>query len=240
MIANTPLPDPKRDFSHIDVWIFDLDNTLYPAECNLFAQVDQKMGQFIANFLKIDQQEARKIQKEYYYTYGTTLRGLMQQHDLAPERFLEYVHDIDVSAVPDAPELNNALAALPGQKYIFTNGSRKHAENVAGKLGVLDHFDDVFDIAAAEYRPKPHQDAYHTFLKSHNVDANKAAMFEDLHHNLEAPHDLGMVTVLVKSSYLDHPVQDDLKKWQTPPEHIHHITDDLSAFLAHIVETPRP
>ncbi|MDA7949052.1 MAG: pyrimidine 5'-nucleotidase [Hyphomicrobiaceae bacterium] len=216
-------------------WIFDLDNTLYPAECNLFAQVDQRMGEFISDFLDLPFGEARKIQKAYYVGYGTTLAGLMAEHGLKPERFLDYVHDIDVSMVPPAPDLGAAIDRLPGEKYIFTNGSRQHAENVAGQLGILDRFNDVFDIGAAGYVPKPEAEAYDKFLKAHNVTAKVAAMFEDMPHNLQAPHDLGMVTVLVHSSFYDHPIQHQIREWNSPPDHVHHMTEDLKGFLDEVL-----
>lgn len=225
-----------KRFSDTRVWIFDLDNTLYPAECDLFAQVDQRMGEFIAQYLGLPFTEARRLQKDYYRKFGTTLSGLMQVHGLKPEKFLDYVHDIDVSMVPVMPELGAAIEALPGEKYIFTNGSRKHAENVAGQLGVLDRFDGVFDIGAAGYVPKPEPEAYDKFLKAHEVSAREAAMFEDMPHNLKAPHALGMVTVLVHSSYYDHPVQHKIKEWVAPPEHVHHMTEDLQDFLDSVNE----
>ena len=123
-------------FAHIDTWIFDLDNTLYPASCNLFAQVDHRMGEFIARYLGVPYQHARHLQKAYYRQFGTTLAGLMKVHKLAPESFLDYVHDIDLSAVPELPALAASIAKLPGRRLIFTNGSRRHAENVAAKIGV--------------------------------------------------------------------------------------------------------
>lgn len=221
-------------FRETKAWIFDLDNTLYPAECNLFAQVDQRMGEFISNYLDIPFDEARHLQKTYYRKFGTTLSGLMQVHGLKPQAFLDYVHDIDVSMVPHSPDLAIAIRTLPGKKYIFTNGSRRHAENVAGKLGVLDEFDGVFDIHAADYVPKPDRSAYDMFLKVHDVDASHASMFEDMPHNLEAPHSLGMTTILVHSSYYDHPIQHEITSWESPPEHVHHMTEDLNGFLGQV------
>lgn len=223
-----------KRFSRTRAWIFDLDNTLYPAECNLFAQVDQRMGEFISNYLGVPFDEARRLQKDYYRKFGTTLSGLMQVHGLKPDAFLDYVHDIDVSMVPELPALGAAIETLPGEKYIFTNGSRGHAENVATKLGIIDKFDDVFDIGAAAYVPKPDVAAYKAFLKAHGVNPGEAAMFEDLPHNLEAPHQLGMVTVLVHSSYYDHPIQHAISSWDEPPEHVHHMTDDLTEFLEQV------
>ena len=183
-----------RGFQRTDAWIFDLDNTLYPAECNLFAQVDHRMGAFIAHYLGVPYAHARHLQKSYYRQFGTTLAGLMAVHKLDPAEFLAYVHDIDLSVVAEAPELRAAIAALDGRRLIYTNGSRLHAERVASKLGVLD-------------------------------------LFEDMPMNLAAPHDLGMTTVLVHSSYVDHPIQEQMKTWTELPDHIHHMTLDLVAFL---------
>lgn len=213
------------------VWIFDLDNTLYPAECNLFAQVDQRMGEFIAKQLGVPFDYARHLQKSYYRQFGTTLAGLMRVHKMNPEPFLDYVHDIDVSVVPDAPELRAAIKRLPGRKLIFTNGSRAHAERVAGKLGVLDLFEGISDIASCGYEPKPSAAAFDSMIKHHGVASNAAAMFEDMPQNLEVPHKLGMATVLVHSTYMDHPIQRDMRNWNALPEHVHHLTDDLTAFL---------
>ncbi|MEZ5818926.1 MAG: pyrimidine 5'-nucleotidase [Hyphomicrobiaceae bacterium] len=221
----------RRGFDETRVWIFDLDNTLYPAECNLFEQVDRRMGEFIADFLDVPYEEARYLQKHYYRRHGTTLSGLMKVHGLDPRPFLDYVHDIDLTPVPEKPELAAAIARLPGRKLIFTNGSRRHAERVAGKLGVLHLFEDICDIAACDFVPKPHATAYAAFVKAHGVPTTAAAMFEDMPHNLEEPHVLGMTTVLVHSSYYDHPIQHQIKGWDEPPEHIHHMTEDLTAFL---------
>jgi putative hydrolase of the HAD superfamily len=223
---------PAAALDRTRVWIFDLDNTLYPAECNLFAQVDHRMGEFIARYLGVPYPQARHLQKTYYRQFGTTLTGLMKVHNLDPHDFLEYVHDIDLSVLPESPELAAAIARLPGRRLIFTNGSRKHAENVAGKLGVLHLFEDICDIAACEFVPKPEASAFDRMVRRHGVTATEAAMFEDMPHNLEAPHKLGMATVLVHSSYMDHPVQHEIKRWSATPAHIHHMTEDLVAFLA--------
>ncbi|MGI9408130.1 MAG: pyrimidine 5'-nucleotidase, partial [Hyphomicrobiaceae bacterium] len=132
-------------FDGKDVWIFDLDNTLYPAECNLFALVADKMNEFIENFLGVDTEGAKNIRRDYYLKYGTTLAGLMEVNNLEPDGFLEFVHDIDHSALDANAPLAEAIGKLPGRRYIYTNGSRGHAEGVAGKIGVLDLFDDIFD-----------------------------------------------------------------------------------------------
>ncbi len=224
-------PRATRGFDATKVWIFDLDNTLYPAECNLFAQVDHRMGEFIASFLGVPYAYARHLQKSYYRQFGTTLAGMMLVHKMDPKAFLDYVHDIDLSVVNEHAELAAAIDKLPGRKLIYTNGSRRHAERVAGKLGVLHLFDGIFDIEDSEYIPKPQAGPYSRMTDRHGVDPKTAAMFEDMPHNLTAPHALGMTTVLVHSSYIDHPIQLDIRKWTEPPEHIHHMTENLAQFL---------
>jgi len=227
--------DERCGFARTQTWVFDLDNTLYPADCNLFTQVDQKMGEFIARYLGVPFEYARHLQKTYYRQFGTTLSGLMQVHRMEPKAFLDYVHDIDLSVVAEHPELAAAIDSLPGRKLIFTNGSRGHAERVAGKLGLLHLFDGIFDIADAGFVPKPVASCYDHFLRTHGVDAQSAAMFEDMPHNLEAPHALGMTTVLVRSEFnYDHPVQKAIRSWVEPPAHVHHMTYDLAGFLGGI------
>ena len=229
--VKAPTPAKRRGFSHILTWIFDLDNTLYPASCNLFAQVDRRMSEYIAKAIGVPREHARHLQKAYYRQFGTTLAGLMQVHKLQPGPFLEYVHDIDVSVVPESPELAAAISALPGRRLIFTNGSRRHAENVARRLGVLDLFEDICDIAALEYVPKPQRAAFDQLLKLHGVAPAQSAMFEDMPHNLEVASDIGMTTVLVHSDYIDHPAQLKIRDWRELPGHVHYLTRDLTGFL---------
>ena len=221
----------SRGFHETETWVFDLDNTLYPADSNLFAQIDVKMGEFIAQYLDVSLERARYLQKNYYRQFGTTLSGLMQVHNMEPTAFLDYVHDIDLAPIPEHPELAEAISALPGRKFIFTAGSRRHAENVAGKIGVLHLFDDIMDIVDTSFVAKEQAEAYDTFLKRHDVDPRQSAMFEDMPHNLVPAHMLGMTTTLVHSSYLDHPVQLKIREWDAPPEHVHHMTEDLHGFL---------
>jgi putative hydrolase of the HAD superfamily len=224
----------SRSFAETQTWVFDLDNTLYSADSNLFAQIDVKMGEFIAQYLDVSFERARYLQKNYYRQYGTTLSGLMKVHDMKPDAFLDYVHEIDLAPVPEHPELAKAIDALPGRKFIFTAGSRKHAENVAGKIGVLHLFDDIMDIVDTSFVPKEQAEAYDTFLKRHGVDPKQAAMFEDMPHNLLPAHMLGMTTTLVHSSYVDHPIQLKIREWKEPPEHVHHMTEDLQGFLVDV------
>jgi putative hydrolase of the HAD superfamily len=233
-----PAAAARRGFDHIGTWVFDLDNTLYPASCNLFAQVDRRMSEYIARMLGVPHAHARHLQKAYYRQFGTTLAGLMRVHKLPPGPFLEYVHDIDVSVVPRSPELEAAISALPGRRLIFTNGSRRHAENVAEKLGVLHLFEDICDIAALDYVPKPERAAFDSLLRLHGVDPATSAMFEDMPHNLEVASDIGMTTVLVHSDYIDHPAQLKIREWRELPAHIHYLTRDLTNFLTSQIISP--
>jgi putative hydrolase of the HAD superfamily len=226
----TPAPLAPA-FDHVETWIFDLDNTLYPASCNLFAQVDQRMGEFIAKTIGVPFAHARHLQKAYYRQFGTTLSGLMQVHKMKPEPFLEYVHDIDLSVLPEDPGLAEAIARLPGRRLIFTNGSRRHAENVAAKIGILHLFEDICDISATNFVPKPERAAFEGMVARHGLNAQRAAMFEDMPHNLEVPSALGMRTVLVHSDYIDHPAQLKVRNWTELPDHIHHLTRDLTGFI---------
>jgi len=224
------------DFSHIGHWVFDLDNTLYPAECHLFGQIDARMTDFISERLDIAHDEARRIQKDYYVKYGTTLAGLMKEHRVAPDDFLDYVHDIDLSVVTENKALAAAIKALPGKRAVFTNGSAAHAERVLSKIGLSHLFSEIFDIKAAEWTPKPHRETYLKFVDACAVKPDEAAMFEDLAHNLEQAHALGMTTVLVTSTaewFADEPsAKRPARPGDEKPGHVHHITDDLAAFLS--------
>ncbi len=220
-----------RDFTTTDVWIFDLDNTLYPSDCNLFAQVDKRMGSFISERLGVPFAQARHLQKSYYHQFGTTLSGLMRIHKMDPSDFLDYVHDIDLSVVQEHPELAAAIARLPGRKLIYTNGSQRHGERVAEKLGVLHLFESICSIENCDYVPKPEREAFDKMIHRHNVVSQRTAMFEDMPHNLEVPHSMGMTTVLVHSSYMDHPLQKAMVNWTKLPDHVHHMTNDLCEFL---------
>jgi putative hydrolase of the HAD superfamily len=185
------------DLRHAEAWVFDLDNTLYPASCNLFDRIDERMKAWIADFLNVDHEEAFRVQKLYFREYGTTLRGLMERHGVDPEPYLAYVHDIDVSAVTPNLRLQRALAALPGRKLVFTNGSVRHAHRVMDRLGVTHLFEAVFDIAAGDYVPKPDPAIYRLMLSEHEVEPAGAVMVEDMARNLEPAAALGMTTVWV-------------------------------------------
>src|SRR5690606_18604199 len=198
MNAMTP---PPRSLSHVTDWVFDLDNTLYPRACNLFAQIDQLISEYVVELTKLPFEEARTLQKAYYRDYGTTLNGLMQRHKVDPDHFLSTVHNIDYSPVPAHPDLVEAIDALPGRKFILTNGDVGHARAVLKRLGAPDElFEDIFDIRAMSYRPKPLPEAYDAFLTAHGIDSRRSAMFDDLEKNLLVPHEVGMGTVQVIAS----------------------------------------
>ena len=212
---------------HAETWIFDLDNTLYPASCNLFAQVDKHIGEFIADLLNVEAAEAYEIQKRYFRDYGTSLRGLMIHHDVDPRLFLDFVHTIDVTPVQPSPALELALGRLPGRKIVFTNGSAKHAENVMARLGVSHRFEAIFDIVAADYFPKPEPFIYDLLVRRHWIDPTRAVMVEDLAKNLLPAHEMGMTTVLVRHA----------AEWAqdgADAVHVHHATDDLVAWLGEV------
>ncbi|HLF58374.1 MAG TPA: pyrimidine 5'-nucleotidase [Alphaproteobacteria bacterium] len=226
----------KPNVNHIDAWVFDLDNTLYPASSNLFAEIDRRMGEFIAAELRVDPPEARRIQKDYFRDFGTTLRGLMVNHAIEPELFLEYVHAIDVSILAPDPALDAALSRLDGMKIIFTNGSLGHAEKVMDRLGVARHFDAVFDIAAAEYLSKPDPAAYHALVRRHNLTPGATAIFEDLSRNLAPAAALGMTTVWVRNVT----PWAEAKAAGGSPDYIHHETENLVAWLEEAIAARGP
>lgn len=226
----TSLPD-KTDFAHVRDWVFDLDNTLYPHHVDLFSQIDRNMTSYVATLLGLTREEARAIQKRYYHDHGTTLQGLMIHHGIDPSDFLEKAHAIDYGVLSPDTELGEAIKALPGRKFIFTNGSVRHAEMAARALGILDHFEDIFDIVAAEYVPKPAGATYDKFTALHRVDTRHAAMFEDLPRNLLVPKALGMTTVLLTPRDEHHEFVDAWEKRTDADEHIDYATSDLTAFL---------
>jgi putative hydrolase of the HAD superfamily len=228
----------SRGFSHVDTWVFDLDNTLYPHHLNLWQQVDERIREFVAKFLDVGREEAFRVQKDYYRRYGTTMRGLMTEHGLNPDDFLDFVHEIDHSPLAPNPTLGAAIEALPGRKLILTNGTRKHADAVMRRLAIDHHFEDVFDIVAAELEPKPQPQTYDRFLKAHGVAPASAAMFEDLARNLAVPHALGMTTVLVVPPGTREVFRESWELEGPGEPHVDHVTDDLAGFLQKISVRP--
>jgi putative hydrolase of the HAD superfamily len=215
------------DLAHIDCWIFDLDNTLYPPTVDLFAQIDRRMKAFIARELGLPLDDAFRLQKAYYRAHGTTLRGLMLNHGTDPDAFLDYVHDIDHTVLSPMPDLRAALAALPGRRLIYTNGSRRHAEQVMDRLGVADLFAGIFDIRAGDYLPKPDPAPYRRMTDAFNVAPARAAMFEDSFHNLRPAAAMGMTTVWVRHPEHTPGPGDDVS-------HCRYVTDDLVGWLGGI------
>jgi len=218
-------------FRRVATWVFDLDNTLYPHHLNLWQQVDVRIRDYLVKLLKISHDDAFRMQKEYYKRYGTTLRGLMKEHGLAPDDYLDMVHQIDYSPLTPNPALGLAIEELPGRKLILTNGTRGHADEVLRRLGIDKHFEDIFDIRAAELEPKPNAVVYERFLQRHSVDPRQAVLFEDLARNLEVPHALGMTTVLVVPHGADIVLREDWELTGRDAPHVDHVTDDLTGFL---------
>ncbi len=229
----------SRGFDHVETWVFDLDNTLYPHHLNLWGQVDARIRDYIAGFLKISHDEAFRLQKDYYRRYGTSMRGLMIEHGMHPDDYLEVVHQIDHSPIEPNPALGAALEKLPGRKLILTNGTRKHAEAVMQRLAIHDRFEAVFDIVAAKLEPKPSPQTYDRFLALHGVTPVRAAMFEDLARNLEVPHGLGMTTVLVVPSGTRVVLREEWELEGHDAAHVDHVTDDLTGFLEQIASMRR-
>lgn len=213
------------EFSHIDHWIFDLDNVLYPAECDLFALIDIKMGEYIAKTLDCDYAEARKVQKAFFHDHGTTLAGLMHHHGTDPSDFLNYVHDIDMSRLSPAPAVRAAIEALPGEKLVFTNADRPYARRVLEKRGFANLFDQMHDILDTDLIPKPQKPAYDSMVAATGIDPTRALFVEDMARNLLPAKDLGMTTVWINTgaewagrehdpSYIDIEIP-DLESWVT-------------------------
>jgi putative hydrolase of the HAD superfamily len=230
---------PAQRFAHVDTWVVDLDNTLYPPHSDLFPKIDARMTVFMCHLFGLDGLSTRALQKYYYKQHGTTLAGLMADYGMDPADFLAFVHDIDRTSILPNPALGAAIAALPGRRLILTNGSREHALRTCERLGIDQMFEDVFDVVAADMLPKPHPDTYAKFFARHDVDPRRAAMFEDIPRNLLEPHARGMVTTLVTPRV---GADDHRDPWETArehPPHVDFVTDDLETFLASL-RPPRP
>ncbi len=225
-------PTPVRTLDHVTDWVFDLDNTLYPRECNLFAQIDVRITQYVMDVTRLDFDTARTLQKQYYRDFGTTLNGLMHQHKIDPDHFLNTVHAIDYSPVDAHPGLIEAIRNLPGRKFILTNGDTTHARSVLARLGGPELFEDVHDIRAMTYVPKPHRQAYDGFFARYGIDPTRAIMFDDLEKNLVVPHEVGMATVqVVAGAGFTHEQVDAWELERAKGPHVHHVTADLAGFL---------
>ena len=224
---------------NISNWVFDLDNTLYKAECGLFDKVHILMGRFIEEKLNLSSGEAQSLRSKYYHQYGTTLRGLMIEHKVNPDEYLDYVHQINYDVVSPNEGLKNTIQELKGKKYIFTNANFGHVEKVLEKLKMENVFDGFFDISESDYLPKPHKEIYESFQKKFNLDNSSTAMFEDLHINLKEPSAMGWDTVWVTNNLeynlnKDVNQQEDIQKIIDEKGYISHVTDNLENFLNNV------
>jgi len=222
-------PDQGPDFRHVRHWVFDLDNTLYRADSGVFARIDARMTEFLAQFLKTNPEEARLVQKKLYREHGTTLNGLIKLYDLDPEPYLEFVHEIDLSDLKEDGALAFAIERLPGRRHVFTNGCARHAERILARLGLTHLFDDIWDIRSIGFVPKPDPRAYHHIVAHGGFAPRAAAMFDDIARNLVEAHALGMTTIWLNAG----------SPWERQgPEfpvasalHIDHEINDLARFL---------
>ena len=217
--------DPR--FAHINEWIFDLDNCLYPASTNLFELIDIRMGEFIQQLLGCDSAEARRVQKGYFRDHGTTLAGLMASHGVEPRTFLDFVHDIDLARLAADPQVVEALDRLPGRKFVFTNGDESYARRVLDRLGLANAFDGLHDIHAMDYVPKPDPRAYQALCDRHGIDPHRALFAEDMARNLKPAKALGMTTVWVDNG-------SEQASHQGEHDHIDVRTRDIGAWLNEI------
>ncbi len=212
----------KPAFSHVTQWVFDLDNTLYPPHMRLFDQIEVLMTEYVVQALRVDRAEADRLRQHYWREHGTTLAGLMAEHDLDPEPYLHAVHQVDLSHMQPDPALAARIRALPGRRIVYTNGSAPYARRVLASRGLDGLFDAIYGVEHAGYRPKPDKAAFETVFARDGIRPDCAAMFEDEPRNLKAPHDMGMRTVHVAPDPHD-------------ADHIHHHTDNLTAFLARLI-----
>jgi len=216
-----------KPFNSIKYWIFDLDNTLYSGKTKVFEQVDKRMSKYISDKLNISVEEAKKIQKNYFYEYNTTLNGMIKNHKINPDEFLDFVHNINIDFLQKDPALAKEIEKLNGKKIIFTNGSRKHAINVTKQIGIDQLFDDIFDIVDAEFIPKPLLEPYKKLVKKHKIDPKLCVLVEDIARNLKPAYEMGMKTVWIEN---DEPWASKF----SDNEFVNYRTDNLSEFLKKI------
>ena len=232
-LARTRPRPPRR--GAVSVWLFDLDNTLYPAGCRLFDQIERRMTDFICRALGVDEAGAHGLRRRYWQDHGTTLRGRMTHHAVDPDAFLDFVHDIDLTVVAPSPPLDQALAALDGRKLVFTNGSQAHAERVLARLGIGHHFEAIFDIVAADHVPKPEPAVYGRLIERHAVDPSRAVMFDDIAINLRPAAELGMTTVWVRAPISAGAGGHD--RGDQAVDHVDHVAEDLCDWLSGLDES---
>ena len=218
-----------KDLSKIKFWLFDLDNTLYDGATKVFDQVDKKMSKFISEKLNVSLEEARKIQKNYFQEYNTTLNGMIKHHKIDADEFLEFVHDVDLSFLNKNEFLHEEIKKLNGKKIIFTNGSRAHALNVTKRIGIDRLFDGIFDIRDCNFVPKPSIEPYKKLVENYKIEPQYCIFFEDIARNLKPAHELGMKTVWIKNN----------EPWAakySDQDFINYKTDNLAKFLKEINE----
>jgi len=216
-----------KSFKLIKCWIFDLDNTLYSGKTKVFEQVDKRMSKYISNKLDVSVEEAKKIQKNYFYKYNTTLNGMIKNHKIDPNEFLEFVHDINIDFLQKDPELEKEIEKLNGKKIIFTNGSRKHALNVTKRIGIDQLFDDIFDIVDCNFIPKPSIEPYKKLVEKHKIDPKLCVFIEDIARNLKPAYEMGMKTVWIENE----------EPWASKfsdSNFVNYKTNNLSEFLKKI------
>jgi putative hydrolase of the HAD superfamily len=211
--------------AEIETWIFDLDNTLYPASCRLFEQVQRRMNEYICERLEVTPEEAAELRRTYFREHGTTMNGLMKVHNIDPHEFLAFVHEVDLACVPPDPALVAALGELSGRKIVHTNGSVRHAERLLEHLGLSAAFTGIIDIVAADFAPKPAIAGYRLLLKRYAVKSDTALMVEDMARNLAPAAELGMTTAWLRTDV-------DWASAEADRDYIHHVVDDLAGFLA--------
>ena len=216
-----------KDLKSIRFWLFDLDNTLYSGKTKVFEQIDKKMSKYISEKLNVNINEARKIQKSYFYQYNTTLYGLVKNHKIDADDFLDFVHDIDISFLNKDPQLAQELKNLDGTKIIFTNGSRRHAINITKKLGIDQYFDDIFDIVESDFIPKPLVQPYKKLVKKHKIDPNLCVFIEDIARNLKPAYEMGMKTVWIEN-------EEPWAKKFSDSNFVNYRTNNLPEFLKKI------
>ena len=184
----------------IKFWIFDLDNTLYSGKTKVFDQVNKRMSKYISEKLNVSVEQAKKIQKKYFYEYNTTLNGMIKNHKIDANEFLEFVHNVNIDFLKEDPKLKKELKLLEGKKFIFTNGSKKHALNIIQRIGIDQSFDGIFDIVDSDFIPKPAIEPYKKLVKKHTIDPNLCVLVEDIARNLKPAYEMGMKTVWIKNN----------------------------------------
>jgi len=216
-----------KEFKSIKYWIFDLDNTLYSGKTKVFEQVDKKMSQYISNKLNVSLDEAKKIQKNYFYEYNTTLNGMIKNHKVDANEFLEFVHDVDIDFLQKDLELRAQIQKLDGKKIIFTNGSRKHALNVTKRIGIDQLFDGIFDIVDSDFIPKPSVEPYKILVEKHKIDPKLSVFVEDIARNLKPAYEMGMKTIWIEN-------EEPWAKKFSDSSFVKYKTNNLSEFLKKI------